>query len=67
MAIKREALVVVGGFDPVFRTAGDDVDLCWRMQSAGLKLAFSPAAVVWHCAPQSVAAYWNSTVWLWQG
>jgi O-antigen biosynthesis protein len=59
MAFKREALVAVGGFDPVFLTAGDDVDLCWRMQSAGLKLVFSPAAVVWHSAPQSVAAYWN--------
>ena len=59
MAFRREALVSVGGFDPVFRTAGDDVDLCWRMQSAGFKMAFSPAAVVWHRAPQSVAAYWN--------
>jgi O-antigen biosynthesis protein len=59
MAFRKEALAAVGGFDPVFRTAGDDVDLCWRMQSAGLKLVFSPAAVVWHRAPQSVAAYWN--------
>jgi GT2 family glycosyltransferase len=59
MAFRRDALAAVGGFDPAFRTAGDDVDLCWRMQSAGLKLVFSPAAVVWHRAPQSVAAYWN--------
>jgi hypothetical protein len=59
MAFRTEALTAVGGFDPVFRTAGDDVDLCWRMQSAGLKLVFSPSAVVWHRAPQSVAAYWN--------
>jgi len=59
MAFRKEALAAVGGFDPVFRTAGDDVDLCWSMQSAGLKLLFSPAAVVWHRAPQSVAAYWN--------
>ena len=59
MAFRREALVAVGGFNPVFHTAGDDVDLCWRMQSAGLKLVFSPAAVVWHRAPQSVVAYWN--------
>ena len=59
MAFRRNALAAVGGFDPVFRTAGDDVDLCWRMQSAGFKLVFSPAAVVWHRAPQSVAAYWN--------
>jgi GT2 family glycosyltransferase len=59
MAFRRDALAAVGGFDPIFRTAGDDVDLCWRMQSAGFKLVFSPAAVVWHRAPQSVAAFWN--------
>src|SRR5206468_804063 len=28
--------------------AGDDVDLCWRIQEAGGTLGFSPAAVVWH-------------------
>src|SRR6516165_1811622 len=59
MAFRRDALAAVGGFDPAFRTAGDDVDLCWRMQSAGLKLVFSPSAVVWHRAPRSLAAYWN--------
>jgi GT2 family glycosyltransferase len=35
----------MGGFDPRFRTAGDDVDICWQLQSAGLTLSFSPAAV----------------------
>src|SRR6516165_5240953 len=30
MAFRRDALAAVGGFDPAFRTAGDDVDLCWR-------------------------------------
>ena len=24
----------IGGFDPQFRTAGDDVDVCWRLQRA---------------------------------
>ena len=38
----------VGGFDPIFRKAGDDVDLCWRLQQAGFKIGFSPAAFVWH-------------------
>src|SRR5439155_503576 len=28
MAFRRSALEAVGGFDPRFRTAGDDVDLC---------------------------------------
>jgi GT2 family glycosyltransferase len=57
MAFRRSALESIGGFDPVFRTAGDDVDLCWRLQERGWKLAYSPAAVVWHHQRGSVATY----------
>jgi GT2 family glycosyltransferase len=57
MAFRRSALVAVGGFDPEFRIAGDDVDLCWRLQERGWKLGFSPAAVVWHHRRNSVRAY----------
>ena len=59
MAFRRSALETVGGFDPVFRTAGDDVDLCWRLQERGWKLGFSPAALVWHHQRRSVGAYWR--------
>jgi GT2 family glycosyltransferase len=45
MAFRKTALTAMGGFDPRFRTAGDDVDICWQLQSAGLTLSFSPAAV----------------------
>ena len=31
MAFRREALEAVNGFDPQFRKAGDDVDICWRL------------------------------------
>ena len=48
MAFRREALEAIGGFDPIFRAAGDDVDVCWRLQNKGYKIGFSPAAVVWH-------------------
>jgi len=34
MAFRTACLEAVGGFDPRFRTAGDDVDLCWRLQNA---------------------------------
>jgi len=57
MAFKRDALVEVGGFDPIFRRAGDDVDLCWRMQQAGYKIGFCPAAFVWHYRRSTVQAY----------
>jgi len=57
MAFRREALEEVGGFDPVFRAAGDDVDLCWRLQNRGYTIGFSPAAVVWHFRRKTVRGY----------
>lgn len=59
MAFLRSALEAVGGFDPQFRVAGDDVDLCWRLQERGWKLGFSPAAQVWHHCRNSVRTYWR--------
>src|SRR5438876_931778 len=48
MAFYRWAFESMGGFDPEYRKAGDDVDFCWRIQQAGWVIAFSPAAIVWH-------------------
>jgi len=59
MAFRKAALKAVGGFDPQFHTAGDDVDLCWKLQEKGWTLGFSPAAVVWHHRRNSVRAYWK--------
>ncbi len=59
MAFRKWALEEIGGFDPSFRVAGDDVDLCWRLQERGWKLGYSPAAVVWHHQRDSVGAYWR--------
>src|SRR5260221_10124466 len=39
--------------------AGDDVDVCWRLQQRGWTLGFSPAAMVWHHRRNSVRAYWR--------
>ena len=57
MAFRRTALERLGGFDPQFHVAGDDVDICWRLLDAGHRLGFSPAAVVWHSRRPSVRAY----------
>ncbi len=59
MAYRREYLQAIGGFDPQFRAAGDDVDVCWRLQEHGWRLGFSPAAVVWHHRRNSVRTYWK--------
>jgi O-antigen biosynthesis protein len=57
MAFRRSALEAIGGFDPQFRIAGDDVDVCWRLQERGWRIGFHPSAVVWHRRRPSVRAY----------
>ena len=57
MAFRREALAAIDGFDPVHRKAGDDVDVCWRLEDIGLHLAFSPTAIVWHHRRPSLRRY----------
>jgi glycosyltransferase involved in cell wall biosynthesis len=48
MAFHRAAFQSVSGFDTEYRKAGDDVDFCWRLQTNGGVIAFSPSAIVWH-------------------
>lgn len=57
MAFRRSALEQIGGFDERFRVAGDDVDICWRLQKAGMTLGFSAGAVVMHRRRDSVRRY----------
>jgi GT2 family glycosyltransferase len=59
LAVRRDRLQEVGGFDPQFRVAGDDVDLCWRLQEKGFTLGFAPSAVVWHQRRGSLKTYWK--------
>ncbi len=57
MAFYKWALEEIGGFDPIFRKAGDDVDVCWRLQQQGYILGFSPAGFVWHYRRATVRDY----------
>jgi hypothetical protein len=57
MAFYKWALDEIKGFDPIFRKAGDDVDLCWRLQERGYKIGFSAAGFVWHYRRATVKAY----------
>jgi len=59
MAFRREALEQIGGFDERFRHAGDDVDVCWRLQARGQTIGFHPAAVVWHHRRRTVRGFWR--------
>ena len=57
MAFHKSALGEVGCFDPVYEKAGDDVDLCWRLQQSGCKIGFSPGGFVWHYRRSTVNGY----------
>jgi glycosyltransferase involved in cell wall biosynthesis len=57
MAFWKEVLEEVGGFDPIYTAAGDDVDLCWRVLDRGLEIGFHPAALVWHHRRPGLKAY----------
>jgi GT2 family glycosyltransferase len=62
MAFRRDALESVGGFNPVYLRAGDDVDICWRLQARGHEIGFAPSALVWHHHRSTVGAYWRQQV-----
>jgi len=57
MAFWKRVLTEVGGFDPVYTSAGDDVDLCWRVLDQGWEIGFSSAALVWHRRRGGLGAY----------
>lgn len=59
MAFRRAALAAIDGFDPRYRAAGDDVDLCWRLQDHGGKIGFHAAAMDWHHRRNSIRTYWK--------
>lgn len=47
MLVRRRALLVQDGFDETMQVA-EDVDLCWRLEQAGWRLRYEPAAHVAH-------------------
>lgn len=59
LAIRKEALNAIGGFTADFMTAGDDVDICWRLREHGGRgsLRFVPGAMVWHHRRFTIRAY----------
>jgi GT2 family glycosyltransferase len=38
----------IGGFDEIFKNGFEDVDLCFRLRTQGLKMIFCPTSVLFH-------------------
>ena len=57
MAFRKADLESVGAFNPEFTSAGDDVDVCWKLLDAGHEIGFSPAAQVIHHRRGTIRGY----------
>lgn len=54
LAVSRQALEAIGGFDAAYAHIGEDADLCVRAQRAGYPLSFCAGAVVSHVAERTL-------------
>jgi GT2 family glycosyltransferase len=45
LGLRRAVFEATGGFDETFVRGCEDVDYCWRLQSAGYSIVFEPGAV----------------------
>lgn len=48
MLVRADLFAALGGFDEELSTVGEDVDLCWRAQVLGARVAVAPRARVRH-------------------
>jgi mycofactocin glycosyltransferase len=55
LVVRAAAFDAVGGFDPTLRF-GEDVDFVWRLDEAGWRCRYEPAATVWHEPRRSLRA-----------
>lgn len=46
--VRSDLFAELGGYDPLVRVMGEDLDLCWRAQVAGARVVVAPAARVRH-------------------
>ncbi|WP_333767005.1 glycosyltransferase family 2 protein [Streptomyces sp. IBSBF 2435] len=53
MLVRRDVWEELGGFDRRLPLMRDDVDFCWRAQSAGHTVLVAPDAVLWHAEAAS--------------
>ena len=53
---RRDAIAKAGYYDPVFRTNGEDVDMCAKLRHHGYDLIYEPRAFAYHYRKDNVAS-----------
>lgn len=48
LAVKKEVLERIGGYDPMLQNYTDDLDFSWRIWIAGFKVVLAHEAIVYH-------------------
>ncbi len=48
MLVRRDVWDRLGGFDPGLKFFRDDIDFCWRVQAAGLRVQVATDAILYH-------------------
>ena len=56
LIIRRDVYLEVGGLDTVFFAHQEEIDLCWRLNARGHRIAFAPTSVVYHVGGASLSA-----------
>lgn len=56
-AFRKRALQDAGWWSP--NTITDDVDISWRLQMTGWRMAFEPKALAWILTPETVRGFWR--------
>jgi GT2 family glycosyltransferase/glycosyltransferase involved in cell wall biosynthesis len=57
LAMRRETVAELGGFDTGYRNGFEDVDLCLRLRARGLRIRYAGDSVVVHHESQSPGRY----------
>lgn len=54
--VRRDLYLAAGGLDPAFFAHMEEIDLCWRLQNMGYRIAAVPTAIVYHLGGGSLPA-----------
>ncbi|MEE8138602.1 MAG: glycosyltransferase family 2 protein [Thermoanaerobaculia bacterium] len=57
MLVPRRVMVEVGGWDPIYHLALEDVDWCLRMKRLGYCCVYAHRAVLWHMVSHTAGGY----------
>ena len=65
LLVSKDAFDAVGGFDPRFAVAYNDVDLCLRLREHGHRVVFAPLARLVHVEGASFGSHYDGRVSEW--